>query len=97
MLGAKNNKAGARFGVSFCFSCARDGADFVAFGSTPRSGGSSLRKCIRGFRRLGVQYHVGIDGLGLLMLLLSAIVVSDGDRPRRGRFKRSVRFTSRSS
>src|ERR1700748_661145 len=24
---------------------------------------------------LGVQYHVGIDGLGLLMLLLSAIVV----------------------
>ena len=28
-----------------------------------------------GFRRWGAQYFVGVDGLGLLMVLLAAIVV----------------------
>ncbi|MHB1023717.1 MAG: complex I subunit 4 family protein [Acidobacteriaceae bacterium] len=39
------------------------------------SGGLQFQERYTWISALGVQYHVGIDGLGLLMLLLSAIVV----------------------
>ncbi len=41
----------------------------------PASGGLQFEEVHAWIPLLGVQYHVGIDGLGLLMLLLSAIVV----------------------
>jgi NADH-quinone oxidoreductase subunit M len=41
----------------------------------PASGGLQFEEVHAWIPVLGVQYHVGIDGLGLLMLLLSAIVV----------------------
>jgi NADH-quinone oxidoreductase subunit M len=41
----------------------------------PATGGLQFEEVHTWIPALGVQYHVGIDGLGLLMLLLSAIVV----------------------
>ncbi len=41
----------------------------------PASGGLQFEELHAWIPLIGVQYHVGIDGLGLLMLLLSAIVV----------------------
>jgi NADH-quinone oxidoreductase subunit M len=41
----------------------------------PASGGLQFEEVHAWIPTLGVQYHVGIDGLGLLMVLLSAIVV----------------------
>lgn len=41
----------------------------------PASGGLQFEEVHSWIPALGVQYHVGIDGLGLLMLFLSAIVV----------------------
>ena len=41
----------------------------------PAYGGLQFEEAHAWIPALGVQYHVGIDGLGLLMLLLSAIVV----------------------
>jgi NADH-quinone oxidoreductase subunit M len=41
----------------------------------PASGGLQFEEVHVWIPPLGVQYHVGIDGLGLLMLLLSAVVV----------------------
>ena len=41
----------------------------------PVFGGLQFEEAHTWIPALGVQYHVGIDGLGLLMLLLSAIVV----------------------
>jgi NADH-quinone oxidoreductase subunit M len=41
----------------------------------PASGGLQFEEIHAWIPVLGVEYHVGIDGLGLLMLLLSAIVV----------------------
>jgi NADH-quinone oxidoreductase subunit M len=41
----------------------------------PASGGLQFEEMHAWIPALGVQYHVGIDGLGLLMLLLSAVVV----------------------
>jgi NADH-quinone oxidoreductase subunit M len=41
----------------------------------PGSGGLQFEEVHAWIPVLGVQYHVGVDGLGLLMLLLSAIVV----------------------
>ena len=41
----------------------------------PASGGLQFEEVHTWIPVLGVQYHVGIDGLGLLMLFLSAIVV----------------------
>jgi NADH-quinone oxidoreductase subunit M len=73
-LGAKSRKL-AR-GVALAFS-------FVALAGTlvlwhrfdPASGGLQFEEVHSWIPVLGVQYHVGADGLGLLMLLLSAIVV----------------------
>ena len=41
----------------------------------PASGGMQFEEVHAWIPALGVQYHVGIDGLGLLMLVLSAIIV----------------------
>ena len=41
----------------------------------PISGGLQFEEVHAWIPVLGVQYHVGVDGLGLLMLMLSAIVV----------------------
>ena len=42
------------------------------------SGGMQFQERYTWIATLGVEYHVGIDGLGLLMLLLSSIVVPIG-------------------
>ncbi|MHB8303600.1 MAG: complex I subunit 4 family protein [Acidobacteriaceae bacterium] len=42
------------------------------------SGGMQFQERYAWIAALGVEYHVGIDGLGLLMLLLSSIVVPIG-------------------
>jgi NADH-quinone oxidoreductase subunit M len=42
------------------------------------SGGFQFQEWHRWIPDMGVEYHVGIDGLGLLMLLLAAIVVPIG-------------------
>ena len=73
-LGAKRNSL-AR-GLAFTFA-------FLALAITlilwyrfnPASGGLQFEEVHDWIPALGVQYHVGIDGLSLLMLLLSAIVV----------------------
>src|SRR5260370_33130874 len=73
-LGAKN-KNFAR-GMALTFS-------FIALALTlvlwhrfdPASGDLQFEELHSWIPAIGVQYHVGIDGLGLLMLLLSAIVV----------------------
>ena len=41
----------------------------------PASGGMQFEEIHAWIPALGVQYHVGVDGLGLLMLVLSAIIV----------------------
>lgn len=41
----------------------------------PATGGLQFEEVHAWIPTLGVEYHVGVDGLGLLMLLLSAIVV----------------------
>jgi NADH-quinone oxidoreductase subunit M len=73
-LGAQNKKL-AR-GLALTFS-------FIALALTlilwhqfnPASGELQFEELHTWIPAIGVQYHVGIDGLGLLMLLLSAIVV----------------------
>ena len=73
-LGAKNNKLARGIALTFAF---------IALAITlllwhrfnPASGGLQFEEVHAWIPVLGVQYHVGIDGLGLLMLLLSAIVV----------------------
>jgi NADH-quinone oxidoreductase subunit M len=44
----------------------------------PASAGLQFQEWHRWIPDMGVEYHVGIDGLGLLMLLLAAIVVPIG-------------------
>jgi NADH-quinone oxidoreductase subunit M len=73
-LGAKSNKLARGLALAFAF---------LALAITlvlwhrfnPASGGLQFEEMHSWIPTLGVQYHVGIDGLGLLMLLLSAIVV----------------------
>jgi NADH-quinone oxidoreductase subunit M len=73
-LGSKNKTLARR--LSFAFA-------FLAFAITlalwhrfdPTSGGLQFEEVHPWIPVLGVEYHVGVDGLGLLMVLLSAIVV----------------------
>jgi NADH-quinone oxidoreductase subunit M len=73
-LGAKSKKLARGLALAVAF---------VAFGFAlylwhrfnPALGGLQFEELHTWIPALGVQYHVGIDGLGLLMLLLSAIVV----------------------
>jgi NADH-quinone oxidoreductase subunit M len=73
-LGAKSRKL-AR-GVALGFAFAALVITLVLWHRfNPASGGLQFEEVHAWIPVLGVQYHVGIDGLGLLMLLLSAIVV----------------------
>src|SRR3984885_6787112 len=73
-LGAQNKKL-AR-GVALAFS-------FMALALTlilwhrfdPASGALQFEELHAWIPAIGVQYHVGIDGLGLLMLMLSAVIM----------------------
>jgi NADH-quinone oxidoreductase subunit M len=72
-LGTKSQKLARGFALAFAF---------IALAITlvlwhrfnPAIGGLQFEEIHTWIPALGVQYHVGIDGLGLLMLLLSAIV-----------------------
>jgi NADH-quinone oxidoreductase subunit M len=74
MLGAKSKKLVR--GVALAFAFAALAITLILwFRFNPHSGGLQFEEVHSWIPELGVQYHVGIDGLGLLMLLLSAIVV----------------------
>src|SRR5580704_15661650 len=73
-LGAQNKNLARNIALTF---------SFIALALTlvlwhrfnPASGGLQFEELHAWIPAIGVQYNVGIDGLGLLMLLLSAIVV----------------------
>src|SRR5277367_945479 len=72
-LASKNNKL-AR-GLAFGFSFLALAMVFVMWRRfDPALGGLQFEEIRAWIPSLGVEYHVGVDGLGLLMLLLSAIV-----------------------
>ena len=48
---------------------------FMWFQFNPAAAGFPIEELHTWIPTLGIQYHVGVDGLGLLMLLLSALVV----------------------
>ncbi len=74
VFGAKSKKL-AR-GLALAFSFLALAVTLVLWHQfNPASGGLQFEEVHAWIPALGVQYHVGIDGLGLLMLLLSAIVV----------------------
>src|SRR5260370_24217635 len=73
-LGAKNENLARGMALTFSFvSLALTLVLWHRF--NPASGELQLEELHPWIPVIGVQYHVGIDGLGLLMLLLSAIVV----------------------
>jgi NADH-quinone oxidoreductase subunit M len=73
-LGAKNKMLARGLALAFAFlALAITLLLWHRFNSA--SGGLQVEEVHAWIPVLGVQYHVGIDGLGLLMLLLSAIVV----------------------
>jgi len=73
-LGAKNENLARGMALTFSFvSLALTLVLWHRF--NPASGELQLEELHPWIPAIGVQYHVGIDGLGLLMLLLSAIVV----------------------
>jgi NADH-quinone oxidoreductase subunit M len=74
IFGIKNNKLARTLALAFAFlSLALTLVLWHRF--DPALGGLQFEQVHAWIPALGVQYHVGIDGLGLLMLLLSAIVV----------------------
>jgi NADH-quinone oxidoreductase subunit M len=73
-LGAKSQKRARGLALAFAFlSLAIVLVLWHQF--DPAFGGLQFEEVHAWIPVLGVQYHVGVDGLGLLMLLLSAIVV----------------------
>src|SRR6202453_3308943 len=71
---ASKNKKLAR-GLAFGFSFLALAIVFVMWHRfDPALGGLQFEEMRAWIPSLGVQYHVGVDGLGLLILLLSAIV-----------------------
>src|SRR5258708_6392188 len=74
IFGSKSKQLASGLGFAFAFlALAIALVLWHRFDST--SGGLQFEEVHAWIPTLGVQYHVGIDGLGLLMLLLSAIVV----------------------
>ncbi len=73
-IGAQNRKLARRVALAF---------SFIALALTltlwhrfdPASSALQFEELHAWIPAIGVQYHVGIDGLGLLMLMLSSIVV----------------------
>ena len=73
-LGAKSPKLARGLALGFAFlALAITLALWHRF--NPASGGLQFEEIHAWIPALGVEYHVGIDGLGLLMLALSAIIV----------------------
>ena len=76
ILGAKSNDRLARgLALGFAFLALADRLLSCGISFNPALGGLQFEELHAWIPALGVEYHVGIDGLGLLMLLLSAIVV----------------------
>jgi NADH-quinone oxidoreductase subunit M len=74
IFGSKSKQLASGLGFAFAFlTLAITLVLWHRFDST--SGGLQFEEVHAWIPTLGVQYHVGIDGLGMLMLLLSAIVV----------------------
>ena len=73
-LGAKRQKLARSLALAFAFAALAITL-FLWHRFNPASGGLQFEEVHAWIPALGVQYHVGIDGLGLLMLLLSSIVV----------------------
>ena len=73
-LGAKSKKLAGGLALSFAFLGLAI-ALVLWHRFNPAVGGFQFEEVHAWIPALGVQYHVGIDGLGLLMLMLSAIVV----------------------
>ena len=70
-----NNKRLAR-GLALCFGFLALGIAVVLWHQfNPELRGLQFEEVYAWIPSLGVEYHVGIDGLGLLMLILSAIIV----------------------
>jgi NADH-quinone oxidoreductase subunit M len=75
ILGVAKSQKVAR-GLSFVFAFLSLAIVLLLWhGFDPASGGLQFEELHSWIPVLGVQYHLGIDGLGVLMLLLSAIVV----------------------
>ncbi len=73
-FGAKSEKLARGLALTFAF-LALAIALVLWHRFNPAFGGLQFEEVHGWIPTLGVEYHVGIDGLGLLMLLLSAIVV----------------------
>jgi NADH-quinone oxidoreductase subunit M len=74
IFSAQNAKLARGLGLGSCFfSLALTFFLWCRF--DPASGDLQFQELHAWIRAIGVEYHVGIDGLGLVMLLLSAIVV----------------------
>jgi NADH-quinone oxidoreductase subunit M len=73
-LGMKNKRAARSLALIFCFA-AFAMVLLLWHGFNPMSGELQFEELHAWIPAIGVQYHLGIDGIGLLMLLLSAIVV----------------------
>lgn len=73
-FGAKSQKLARGLALVFAF-LALAIALLLWHRFNPASGSLQFEEVHAWIPALGVQYHVGVDGLGLLMLLLSAIVV----------------------
>jgi len=77
LFGRRNATVARALGVTFGFLAL--GMTLVLWhGFNPASGDLQLQEVHSWVPTLGVQYHLGIDGLGLLMLVLSAIVTLIG-------------------
>jgi NADH-quinone oxidoreductase subunit M len=74
LLGAKSEKLARGLALAFAF-LALAITLILWHRFNPTFGGLQFEEVHAWIPVLGVQYHVGIDGLGLLMLLLSAIAV----------------------
>jgi NADH-quinone oxidoreductase subunit M len=76
VLGAGTRSKKAARGLALIFSFVALAMIFVLWHRfNPTSGELQFEELHAWIPAIGVQYHLGIDGLGLLMLLLSAIVV----------------------
>src|SRR5258708_24720324 len=73
-LGARNNKLARGLALASSF-IALALTLILWHGFNPGSGELQFEELHAWIPAIGVQYHIGIDGLGLLMLMLSAIVV----------------------
>jgi len=74
VLGRKDNRLARALAFTFAF-LALAVVLILWHWFNPTAGGLQFEEVHAWIPALGVEYHVGIDGLGLLMLLLSAIVV----------------------